>query len=102
MTMLIAQTPEQMDNLMLVVLLKQRLDNATDPLAMFLNILIDCGYHNNRKQILSINNTAMFTRGAPHPGVMLAVDFNYIEDGVEYDAAFFIQFDAAGKMIGNY
>jgi hypothetical protein len=102
MSVLIAKTPEDMANLMHVVALKQRLDAAADPVTMFLNILRDSGYHSNRKEILSINNTAMYTRGSPHPGVLLAVDFNYIEDGAEFDSAFFIHFDASGKMIGNY
>lgn len=103
MSVLIAETKEQMENLMHVVELKQRLDNAKDKITMFESIMRDSGYGTDENEIKAINSIGIYTRGNPFPGAQLIVNFNYVDDDAEItDGNFYIHFDASGKMIGDF
>lgn len=103
MSVLIAQTPEDMQNLMHVVALKQRLDAAKDKITMFEGIMRESGYGTDDNEIKAINSIGIYTRGNPYPGTQLIVNFNYVDDDAEItDGNFYIRFDAAGKLIGDF
>jgi hypothetical protein len=103
MSVLIAQTEEEMTNLMHVVALKQRMDAASNPAGMLENIMRDSGYGTEANEILAVNSVGIYTRGNPHPGTVLIINFQFIDDDrEETDGNYYVRFDAAGKMIGDF
>lgn len=103
MSVLIAQTPEEMANLMHVVDLKNRFDNARNPVGILESVMRDSGYGTDENEILAVNSVGIYTRGNPHPGTVLIINFQFIDDDrEETDGNFFVRFDAAGKLIGDF
>lgn len=103
MSVLIAQTPEDMANLMHVIELKKRFDDARNPVGILESVMRESGYGSEENEILAVNSVAIYTRGNPHPGTQLIINFQFIDDDrEETDGNFFVRFDAAGKLIGDF
>jgi hypothetical protein len=103
MTMLIANTAGQIDNLKHLVALYERLEGSGDRVKMLEGIMRDGGYGSEENEILGVNTFGIHACYGSEGGAQMIINFKYIDDdSEESDGNFFVRFDAAGKLVGEF
>lgn len=100
MTM-IAQTQEQCNQLGQLVGCMFRLETATNKVQA-LEVLMDEHGHNSENEITNVVSYAIHS--SEKGGAQIIVKFKFIDinDGIEDDCSFFVFYDEAGKLQGDF